>query len=102
VAFDFEDMNRLEFYDATEESDTAGFHRILASEPDHPYVAAWWPPGHWLGYEHGFTHQVVDLVVAIAEGDDPAPSFEDGLAVQRVLETVEASAAAHEWRAVPN
>ena len=44
-----------------------GFRRILVTEPDHPYVGAWWPPGHGLGYEHGFTHQVVDLVNAIGE-----------------------------------
>jgi predicted dehydrogenase len=56
-------------------------------------VAAWWPAGHGLGYEHGFTHQVVDLVTAIAAGTDPVPSFADGLQVQRVLAAVERSAA---------
>ena len=39
-----------------------GFRRILVTEPTHPYVGAWWPPGHGLGYEHSFTHEVVDLV----------------------------------------
>ncbi len=101
LIFDFADLNYLTYYDATEGSDTAGFHRIPASEPDHPYVAAWWPPGHWLGYEHTFTHEVVDLVSGIGEGTDPSPSFEDGLYVQHVLETVEDSASAHEWRSVP-
>src|SRR3712207_8861511 len=43
---------------------------------------------------HGFTHQVVDLVTAIAKGEDPTPSFADGLQVQRVLDAVERSAAA--------
>ncbi|MFC5677815.1 Gfo/Idh/MocA family protein [Aeromicrobium endophyticum] len=93
LAFDFEDMNVLEFFDATEDPSVAGFRRILVTEASHPYVAAWWPPGHGLGYEHGFTHQVVDLVTDIAKGADPAPSFADGLAVQRVLAAVEASAA---------
>jgi predicted dehydrogenase len=93
LAFDFEDMNVLELFDATEDPSTAGFRRILVTEADHPYIAAWWPPGHGLGYEHGFTHQVVDLVTDIAKGADPAPSFADGLAVQRVLAAVEASAA---------
>jgi predicted dehydrogenase len=93
LAFDFEDMNVLNFYDNTEDSATAGFRRILVTEPVHPYVAAWWPPGHLLGYEHAFTHQVVDLVNALADGTDPAPSFADGLQVQRVLAAVEASAA---------
>jgi predicted dehydrogenase len=93
LAFDFEDMNVLNFYDNTEDSATAGFRRILVTEPVHPYVAAWWPPGHLLGYEHAFTHQVVDLVNALADGTDPAPSFAEGLQVQRVLAAVEASAA---------
>jgi predicted dehydrogenase len=93
LAFDFEDMNVLEFFDGTEPAEFAGFRRILVTEPEHPYVAAWWPAGHGLGYEHGFTHQVVDLVTAIGEGTDPAPSFADGLQVQRVLDAVECSAA---------
>ena len=101
LAFDFEDMNVLEFYDAAESSDTAGFRRILVTEPEHPYVAAWWPAGHGLGYEHGFSHQVVDLVSAIAAGDDPTPSFDDGLQVQRVLDAVETSSASRAWQTVP-
>ena len=68
LAFDFEDMNVLHFYDAQEPAETAGFRRIMVTEPTHPYVGAWWPPGHGLGYEHGFTHQVVDLVTAISDG----------------------------------
>jgi predicted dehydrogenase len=95
VAFDFEDMNVLHFFDGTEAAETAGFRRIVVTEPVHPYVAAWWPAGHGLGYEHAFTHQVVDLVTAIAKGDDPSPSFADGLQVQRVLDAVERSAADH-------
>jgi predicted dehydrogenase len=98
LAFDFEDMNVLHFYDAEESGATAGFRRIVVTEADHhAYVAAWWPPGHGLGYEHAFTHQVVDLVGAIAAGEDPAPSFADGLAVQRVLDAVERSAEKGTW-----
>jgi predicted dehydrogenase len=93
LAFDFESMNELQFYDATLETPEAGFRRILATEPEHPYVSAWWPPGHGLGYEHTFVHEVVDLVRDIADGRDPTPSFADGLNVQRVLAAVERSAA---------
>lgn len=103
LAFDFEDMNELHFLDATEDGRTAGFRRILVTEPEHAYVSAWWPPGHLLGYEHGFTHQVVDLTTAIAEGRDPEPSFADGLVVQRVLAAVEDSAAKDSvWTEVPD
>ena len=92
IAFDFEDMNTLWFYDGTDPAGRQGFRRILVTEPEHPYVGAWWPAGHGLGYEHGFTHQVVDLVNAIGSGTPPTPSFADALAVQRVLGAVEASA----------
>ncbi|MEU6341126.1 Gfo/Idh/MocA family oxidoreductase [Streptomyces sp. NPDC046977] len=92
LAFDLERLNELFFHDHTEPAATAGFRRILVTEPDHPYLAAWWPPGHALGYEHTFTHQARDLLVAVAEGTAPAPTFADGLQVQRVLAAVEESA----------
>lgn len=94
VAFDLEDMNSLGLYDATAPTDRQGFTKVLVTEPSHPYVKAWWPAGHMLGYEHAFSHQVVDLVTAIAAGEQPTPSFADGLQVQRVLDAVERSAGA--------
>ncbi|WP_031027325.1 Gfo/Idh/MocA family protein [Streptomyces sp. NRRL WC-3725] len=92
LAFDLERLNELWFHDATEPGAEAGFRRILVTEPEHPYLDAWWPPGHGLGYEHTFVHQARDLVHAIAAGTRPAPSFADGLQVQRVLAAVEESA----------
>ena len=97
VAFDFERMNELEFYDATVPAAEQGFSRILVTEPEHPYMAAWWPAGHLIGYEHSFTHEVHDLIKAIAAGEDPAPSFADALQVQLVLDAVERSAASSAW-----
>jgi predicted dehydrogenase len=100
LAFDFEDMNVLSFYEAADSPD-AGFRRILVTEPEHPYVGHWWPTGHGLGYEHGFTHQVVDLVNALAQRRQPDPTFADALQVQRVLAAVESSAAhSSQWQAV--
>jgi predicted dehydrogenase len=100
LAFDFEDMNVLSFYEAADSPD-AGFRRILVTEPEHPYVGHWWPTGHGLGYEHGFTHQVVDLVNALAQRRQPDPTFADALQVQRVLAAVESSAAnSSQWQQV--
>lgn len=93
IAFDFERMNELEFYDAADDAGEQGFRRIQVTEPEHPYAAAWWPAGHGLGYEHVFTHQVVDLVRAIAAGERPTPGFDEALQVQRVLDAIERSAA---------
>ncbi|RNG31630.1 gfo/Idh/MocA family oxidoreductase [Streptomyces botrytidirepellens] len=92
LAFDLERLNELSFHDHTAPAADSGFRRILVTEPDHPYLEAWWPPGHGLGYDHTFVHQARDMVAAIAAGTDPEPSFEDGLQVQRVLAAVEDSA----------
>jgi predicted dehydrogenase len=89
--FNFEDMNELLFHDHTIPSSEAGFRKILTTDGDHPYSAAWWPPGHIIGYEHTFTHEIYDFVVAIEQNKNPSPSFADGLYVQQVLDAVEAS-----------
>ncbi|MDN4614262.1 Gfo/Idh/MocA family oxidoreductase [Leifsonia sp. F6_8S_P_1B] len=94
IAFDLEAMNELQFYDATAPAGEQGFTRIIVTEPEHPYMANWWPTGHAIGYEHAFSHQIKDFVDAITGGGDPEPSFADGLHVQRVLAAVERSAAA--------
>ena len=102
IAFDLEEMNELQFYDATAPAGEQGFTRIIVTEPEHPYMANWWPTGHAIGYEHAFSHEVVDLVTAIASGTDPEPSFADGLHIQRVLDAVERSAAdGSAWTPIP-
>ena len=93
LAFDLEDLNSLLFYDRTAPDDVQGFTKVMVTENVHPYVSAWWPPGHTLGYEHGFVHQAKDLVEGIVGGSDPHPTFAEGLSVQRVLAAVEQSAA---------
>jgi len=101
AVFDLERLNELELYDAGAPGTEQGFTRILVTEADHPYMAAWWPPGHIIGYEHSFTHEMRDFVEAVAVGKDPEPSFVDALQVQQVLDAVERSAAADAgWTAV--
>ena len=97
LAFDLERLNELEFYDRADDAATAGFRRVLVTEPDHPYLNGWWPPGHTLGWEHTFTHQARDLLTAIAAGEQPEPSFGEGLLVQRVLGAVRRSVSAGGW-----
>lgn len=92
--WNLEDLNVLHYYDNKIPAAEAGFRRILATEADTPYYAAWWPTGHTIGWEHGFTHQVLDLVTAIAAGVQPHASFAEGLHVQKVLAAVERSSAA--------
>jgi predicted dehydrogenase len=67
----------------------------------HPYAANWWPDGHIVGYEHTFVHHVADFVRAIAEKRPFAPDFDDGVAVQAVLDAALRSVATGRWVAVP-
>ncbi|MCP1412406.1 Gfo/Idh/MocA family protein [Paenarthrobacter sp. A20] len=94
ILFDLEALNELGFLDATVPVREQGFRRILVNEPEHPYLDAWWPQGHIIGWEHTFTHQIRDFLTAIAAGEAPSPSFEEGLNVQHILAAVEESAAA--------
>lgn len=86
ILFNLERMNELEFFSNSDPEHAQGFRNILATEPCHPYVANWWPPGHIIGYEHEFVHAVADFVKAVVLGDDIRPNFEDGLRVIQVLE----------------
>ena len=97
VAFDLERLNELEVFEASDPAESQGFRRVLVTEADHPWVGAWWPPGHIVGWEHTFTHEFKDMLDDIAAGRDPRPSFAEGLQVQRVLDAVLRSAAAGRW-----
>lgn len=99
LAFDFEDMNRLQYFNNDDPKDRQGFRDILVTQPGgtHPYVGNWWPPGHILGYEHTFVHTIADFVNACVDGKPVQPTFDDGAKNQRVLEAVEASAKTGKW-----
>lgn len=96
LCFDLENPNELWYLDATAPIAQQGFTRVLVTEPEHPYLEGWWPQGHVLGWENAFTNQARDLLLAIRDGDPTGftPTFEDGLALQRVLDAVIASDAA--------
>jgi predicted dehydrogenase len=97
LAFDLERMNELELYLRSDAAGQQGFRTISATDPAHPYIKAWWPPGHIIGYEHTFTHTVFDLLEGIADGRSPKPDFEDGVRNQRVLEAIERAAGEQCW-----
>jgi predicted dehydrogenase len=100
IAFNVERMNELELYVESDAAGQRGFRTILATDPSHPFVDAWWPPGHIIGYEHTFTHTVFDLLEAFADGISPKPDFEDGVRNQRVLDAIETAAANRTWVAI--
>jgi predicted dehydrogenase len=97
VKFDFERMNELEVYFTDDDEDVQGFRRVLATDSAHAYSEAWWPAGHTIGFEHTFTHEMLELMNAIDEDRLPSPNFNDGVKCQAVLEAVERSVEERRW-----
>jgi predicted dehydrogenase len=100
LAWNFERMNELQLFDRTETGAEQGYKTILATEAAHPYVGAWWPPGHIVGYEHTFVHAIHDFLRCLEKDRMPSPNFRDGVKVQAVLDAVERSARSGKWQKV--
>jgi predicted dehydrogenase len=97
IRFDLERLNELEFYSVDDPPHLRGFRTILATEPGHPFLEHWWPPGHGLGWEHAHIHLIASFLSDIVDGGTTAPTIDDGVACQRVLEAVEQSASSGRW-----
>lgn len=97
VKFDFERMNELEVYFTGDAQDVQGFRRVIATDPAHAYMDAWWPPGHTIGYGQTFTHEVLELMQALEADRQPVPNFMDGVRCQAVLEAVDRSIEQRRW-----
>ena len=97
IAFDLENLNRLEVYLDDDDALTRGFHNVLVTDADHPLVGNWWPTGHIIGWEHTHVHQVRDLLLGVTSGEQQEPSFEEGYRCQAVLDAVERSSASGNW-----
>ena len=100
IAFNLERMNELEIYDCTEPPGLQGFKTINVTESVHPYVGAWWPPGHIIGYEHTFVHALHDFFTCLEQDCLPEPNFRDGVKNQAVMDAVERSAKRGRWEKV--
>jgi predicted dehydrogenase len=97
LAFNLERLNELEVYFESDPAPLRGFRTVLVTEQTHPYLAAWWPPGHVIGWEHTFTHTMYDLLEAVADVKIPSPNFRDGVRNQRVLDAIERSSRTRRW-----
>ncbi|MGI8349668.1 Gfo/Idh/MocA family oxidoreductase [Niallia circulans] len=97
VIFDFERMNELQVYFTDDKDDVQGFRRVLATDPSHAFAENWWPPGHTIGYEHTFIHEMVELMEAFQQDRQPVPNFRDGVKCQEVLEAVDVSIKNRQW-----
>lgn len=101
LVFNLEKMNELQFYSREDEGHIQGFREIQVGEGSQPYMGAWWPPGHIIGWEHSFTHEFRDFFDAIVNNRKFSPDFAEGAKVQAVLEAVSGSAKSKQWAKVP-
>ena len=92
LAFCLERLNELEVL----RKDGRGYETVLVTDPDDPYVEAWWPPGHVLGWEHAFVHENFEFLSSVRDSTEFHPSFEDAYGVQQVLDAIERSDASGE------
>lgn len=101
IRFDQEDQNTVHFYRAEGPEATRGFTRILTG-PQHPdYLAFCQGPGHGTGYQDQIIIEARDFLTAIATGQAVWPTFRDGLAVARIIDTAFQSSADGRWHVVP-
>jgi len=95
LRFSLERLNELEIHWA----DGRGYETVLVTDETDPYVEAWWPPGHVLGWEHAFVHESDEFLRSLVgdESDSAVPDFEQALDVQRVLDAIQRSDERGEW-----
>jgi predicted dehydrogenase len=89
LAFDAERLNELELADGN------SARRVLVTDPEHPYLRHWWPPGHTIGWGDTFVNELGHMLEAIAGEHDVGPhgaTFEDGYRCAEVLEAILRSA----------
>ncbi len=97
IAFNLERMNEMEVYVTDDPEGLQGFHTIQATESFMPYMSAYWPVAHIIGYEHTFVNLVKDFLESVANNTPFNPDFYDGYQNQAVLAAVEDSAKSRQW-----
>ncbi len=101
IVFNLERLNELEYFSSADEATDQGFRNIIVTDQNHPYINKWWPPGHIIGWEHTFIHEIGDFLTAIANKEKVAPDFYDGYRCQQVLDAVMKSAETNDWQVIP-
>jgi predicted dehydrogenase len=91
LRFNLERLNELEVYEPA----VGGFADVLITDPSHPFMRNWWPPGHIIGWEHTFVHELAHMLDAIVNDRAVAPygaTFEDGYRTAVVCDALARSA----------
>ena len=102
ILYDQERLNELKLFTKDSDPATDGFRTILTG-PHHPPYSAFLPNGgHSLGYMDVKICELHELLTAIEKDKSVWPSFEDGLAIENVMDAVDRSALSGKWIEVGN
>jgi len=93
LVFELERLNELQVHlvDSRPGQLAQGFRQVLVTEANHPFLRSWWPPGHIIGWEHTFVHEIHHLLGAIAADERIRPygaDFEDGYRAAEVCDAI--------------
>ena len=97
IRFYWERMNELQYYNAEDPEGYQGFRLIQATESIHPYMKAWWPVGHVIGYENTFVNEFYDFFESISNDRPCSPDFYDGMKCSQIIEAVDLSISENSW-----
>lgn len=95
AVFNLERLNELDLF--LRDDGANGFRTVLVTEAHHPYGGTWWPPGHTLGWETTFVHQLHRFLTAVAGTgtvDPDGATFEDGYRCAVVCDLLDQAARA--------
>lgn len=97
IRWDLHDLNRLEYFDNSDEGIVKGWRSIHVTDGDQPYMDKWWVPGLGIGYEHSFVHQVADFLESLETGMGCSPTFVEAHETQKVCDAVLKSVQSGSW-----
>lgn len=97
LIFNLERLNELDYFSRSDDAEAQGFRNIVVTEGSHPYLNMWWPPGHIIGWEHTFIHEIGDLLTAIDKGEGVKADFYDGYRCQQILDAAWESSLNKKW-----
>jgi predicted dehydrogenase len=96
LRWDLEHLNSLYacLSDNRGDDSLLGFTEINVTESNHPYVGAWWPSGHNIGWEHGQIIEKFHFLDAVANQKPLSPhnaTFEDGYRTAVIIDAMRQS-----------
>jgi len=94
--WNLEKLNELNLY-MVKDGQYSGFRNIIVTDPLHPYIQNFWPPGSILSWADSFVIALYEYVSAVSQDRSFEPNFYDGAANLAVLDAIQKSIEENRW-----